>query len=97
MDHPDSTLISDLAERQNLSPGMVLELYDELKDIAILPPAKVNQLKKITEQLLAPLLPGERALLLQNQQKMLQQARINETIQVYKEENYTDSLVFFFF
>ena len=96
MDHPDSTLISDLAERQNLSPGMVLELYDELKDIAILPPAKVNQLKKITEQLLAPLLPGERALLLQNQQKMLQQARINETIQVYKEENYTDSLVFFY-
>ena len=96
MDHPDSTVISDLAERRNLSPGMVLELYDELKDIAILPPVKVNQLKKLTEQLLAPLLPGERALLLQNQQKMLQQARINETIQVYKEENYTDSLVFFY-
>lgn len=96
MDTPDSTLVSDLAERQQLSPGLALELYDELGSIAVLPPAKVNQLKKLVDHLLSPLLPGERALLLQNQQKMTQQARINETIQIYKEEQSSQSLTFFY-
>lgn len=92
MDTPDSTLVSDLAERRQLSPGLALELYDELGSLTVLPPAKVNQLKQLVDHLLSPLLPGERALLLQNQQKMTQQARINETIQLYKGENASDSL-----
>lgn len=96
MDEPDSTLVSDLAERRNLPPGLALELYDELGGVAVLPPAKVNQLKKLVDHLLSPLLPGERALLLQNQQKMIQQARINETIQVCKGENSSRSLMFFY-
>lgn len=95
MDTPDSTLVSDLAERKQLSPGLALELYDELGSLAVLPPAKVNQLKKLVDHLLSPLLPGERAFLLQNQQKMAQQARINETIQVYKGENTSSSPMFF--
>lgn len=81
MDTPDSTLVSDLAERQHLSPTLSLELYDELGTLAVYPPAKVNQLKKLVDHLLSSLLPGERALLLETQQKMSQQARINETIQ----------------
>lgn len=86
MDTPDSTLVSDLAERKHLSPTLSLELYDELGSVAVLPPAKVNQLKKLVDHLLSPLMPGERALLLETRQKMTQQAIINETIQVYKEE-----------
>ena len=96
MDVPDSTLVSDLAERQHLSPALSLELYDELGSLAIYPPAKVNQLKKLVDQLLSPLMPGERALLLETQQKMTQQARINETIQIYKEEPPDQSLTFFY-
>lgn len=96
MDEPDSTLVSDLAERRKLAPGLALELYDELGSIAVLPTVRVNQLKKLVDHLLSPLLPGERALLLQNQQKMTQQARINETIQVYKEEQPSQSLTFFY-
>ena len=95
MDSPDSTLVSDLAERKQLSPGLALELYDELGSLTVLPPGKVNQLKKLVDHLLSPLLPGERAFLLQNQQKMAQQARINETIQVYKGENPSSSPMFF--
>lgn len=96
MDTPDSTLVSDLAERRKLPPGLALELYDELSSIAVLPPAKVNQLKKLVDHLLSPLLPGERALLLQNQQKMTQQARISETIQRCKEEQSHQPLAFFY-
>lgn len=96
MDTPDSTLVSDLADRQHLSPALSLELYDELGGLAVYPPAKVNQLKKLVDQLLSPLMPGERALLLETRQKMTQQARINETIQVYKEEKPDQSLTFFY-
>ena len=96
MDVPDSTLVSDLAERRQLPPGLALELYEELGSVAVLSPAKVNQLKKLVDHLLSPLLPGERALLLQNQQKMTQQARISEAIQNCKAENSPQSLVFFY-
>lgn len=89
MDSPDSTLVSDLSERYRLPTAMSLELYDELKGLVVMPPARVNQLKKLVDHLLSPLLPGERALLLENRQKMSQQARINETIQVYKEQQTT--------
>lgn len=96
MDVPDSTLVSDLAERKHLAPTLSLELYDELKGLAVLPPAKVNQLKKLVDHLLSPLMPGERALLLETQRKMSQQAKINETIQVYKEEQPDQSRTFFY-
>jgi len=96
MDMPDSTLVSDLAETYRLPASMSLELYDELKGLTILPPAKVNQLKKLVDHLLSPLLPGERALLLQVQQKMSQQARINETIQIYKEQKSVSSSTYFY-
>lgn len=92
IDEPDSTLVGELAERYHLDPLMCLELYDELSSVVVLPPARVNQLKKLMDHLLSPLMPGERALMLQTQQKMAQQARINETIQVYKEQGREHSL-----
>ena len=96
MDTPDSTLVSDLAERRQLPAGLALELYEELGSVAVLPPARVNQLKKLADHLLSPLLPGERALLLQNQQKMAQQAKISETIQSCKTDGSSRSLMFFY-
>ena len=95
MDTPDSTLVTELAERKKLSPTLSLELYDELTSLAVMPPARVNQLKKLVDHLLAPIVPEERAFLLQNQQKMSQQARLNETIQLYKEQQSDSSLTFF--
>lgn len=96
MDQPDSTLVSDLAERYRLPATLSLELYDELKTLVILSPSKVNQLKTLIDHVLSPLLPGERALLLENQQKMSQQARLNETIQVFKEQKFDRSLAAFY-
>lgn len=89
MDQPDSTLVSDLTERYNLSSTLALELYDELKGLAVLSTSKVNQLKTLIDHVLSPLL-------LENQQKMSQQARLNETIQVFKEEKYDRSLAAFY-
>jgi len=86
MDTPDSTLVTGLMKNYTLSPTLSLELYDRLSELQILPPVQVNLLKKMMDHLLSPLLPSERALLLQTQEKMAQQARVNETIQIYKEQ-----------
>lgn len=96
MDAPDSTLVSGLADRYSLSPRCVLDLYDELSGLPVLSPSDVNHLRKLTEYLLAPLLPAERALLLKSQEKLYQQSKINETIQLYKGEKLSGSQKFFY-
>lgn len=97
MDTPDSTLILDLAQRHKLSAELCLDLYDELPSLIVLPPERVNQLKHLVEHLLTPLIPGERALLLQTQEKMYQQAKLNETIQRYKEQETTGEFANFLY
>ncbi len=87
MDAPDSTLVSGLAERHALSPTLSLELYDELGGLQVIAPARVHQLSRLIGHLLSPLLPSEMSLLHENQEKLYQQSRINETIQMYKEQS----------
>ncbi len=90
---PDSSIVSELVDKYKIDPVFCLELYEELGNIIVMSPKKVSQLKKLIDHLLTPLMPGERALLLQTQQKMYQQAKINETIQVYKEEEGKNDVV----
>ena len=96
MDEADSGSISDLAEKYRLSPAVSLELYDALAAIPVIGPEKAWQLQKLVEHLLLPVIPGERATLLQNREKTYQQAKIGETIQVYKEQQAQSSFLFFY-
>lgn len=96
MDVPDSTLISGLAEKYDLPTVISLELYDELSTLQVIHPSRVNQLSKLVDNLLSPLLPAEQALLKQTQEKLYQQSRINEAIQMYKEQGYPVSDSFFY-
>ena len=95
MDEADSTLVSGLAEKYRLSPALTLELYDELTGVPVITPEKAGQLQKLVDHLISPLIPGERAALLQNQEKTYQQAKIGESIRVYKEQQVQPSLIFF--
>ena len=73
-----------------------MELYDELNCLQVIPPAKVRQLERLVEDLLSPLLTTERAYLLHKQEKLYQQSRLNETIQLYKEQGSSPSSDFFY-
>lgn len=95
MDKPDSTLVAGVMEAHPLSPTLALELYDGLSDIAIIPPARVNHLSRLVGHLLAPLMPDSHAALLLAQEKLRQQSRINETIQMYKEQGIPASRSYF--
>lgn len=96
MDSPDSTFISSVAEKYNLSPTLSLELYDELTTLQVIPPPKVQLLKKMMDFMLSPLMPQERIILLENQEKIYQQSRINESIQKYKGGFEAPSTQFFY-
>lgn len=48
------------------------------------------------DHLLSPLMPAERATLLHQQEKVYQQSRINETIQIFKEQGATSSSSYFY-
>ena len=84
LDEPDGTLIADLAEGFALPQSLRLALEQELRGLRILPPAKVSQISRLVEFLFTPLLSEERMVLLEKQEKLYQQSRINETVQRYK-------------
>lgn len=96
MDDPDSTLVSDVAENFSLTPTRSLELYDELSGLQIVTPTRVQLLKKLLDHLLLPLIPDERVMLMQTQEKLIQQSRINETIQHYKGQEQPISFKYFY-
>lgn len=96
MDKPDTTLVSDLAEQYGLTATRSLELYDELGGLEVVTPPRVQLLKKLLDHLLLPLMGGERALMLENQEKIYQQSKINETIQRYKGQNQIASSEYFY-
>lgn len=84
MDTPDSTLLSAFAAKHQLSPALCLDLYDELQQLPIVPPPRVQQISRLAYYLFAPLLSDERLLMQERQEKLYQQSVINETIQLYK-------------
>lgn len=96
MDTPDSTILSSFAGKYHLSPELLLDLYDELMEFQVIPPDRVNHLKKLLDYLLTPLLPEERHNLLQTKMRLSQQSKINEAIQVFKEQGTSSSQQFLY-
>lgn len=84
MDAPDSTLLSELGEQRAIPAAALLDLYDELQAVPVFAPARVNSLNRLLDLLLRSALPAERVALKENREMLYQQARIGETIQMYK-------------
>lgn len=96
MDRPDHTMLSALTEKYSLPSSVLLKAYDALSEMQTVPPAQVNDLSKLISYLLSPLIPSERAMLLQAREKLSQQSKINETIQMYKEQGLTSDQNYFY-
>ena len=84
MDKPDSLLISEIAKRYPIPTEDLLEMYDESGELVVLPPSKVTYLSRLLYYLFSGLIADSKEQLLTNQGKLLQQSRINESIQMYK-------------
>lgn len=91
MDEPDSLLISNISDKYNFTINEVLQLYDSLQEIKVVTPSMVNHISKILYYLLNSLLSDSREQFIINQEKLHQQSKINEAIQMYKFKEDTDS------
>lgn len=94
MDQPDSSLIAEVLNKHRVAPTLCLEIFDELTHLPVVPPHKARHISGLVEHLLSPLLGDERLLMQARHEKLYQQSRINETIQMYKGEPAEDTTGF---
>ncbi len=87
MNPPDSSLVTDIRKKYDeFSAEDILTLYDDAADIPQVSTEKVTQISKLLYYLLTSLITDSKDRFIINQEKMDQQAKINEAIQVYKNE-----------
>ena len=80
MDAADSVLISDITKRYTYTMEEALELYDESQFLPVIEPALVNHISHLLFYLFSNLIAESKNEFLQNNQKLLQQSKINESI-----------------
>lgn len=85
MDTPDSILLSELSKKYNIPTAETLDLYDEMENIAVIPPTTVNHISRLLYFLFCNLIGDSKEELKNNNKKLFQQSKINESIQRYKE------------
>ena len=90
MDKPDSLLILDITRRYIIPTASLLELYETSNELTVIPPSKVTQISKILYYLLYNLVSDDNTQFISNQHKLSQQAKISNSIQMYKSSGYTD-------
>lgn len=91
LDDPDSILISEVVKKYEFSTDDALELYDEAGELPIVPPAKVTQISRLLFYMFGGLITDSKEELRLNNQKLLQQSLISDSIQRYKSENISDN------
>ena len=84
MDEPDSSLISSIAQRYSCSTDSLLNLYESVNDLKIIPPSLVTHISKLLYYLMSNTINSNNSTFTIRQEKLTQQSRINEAIQLYK-------------
>ncbi len=90
MEEADSLLFLDLEKRYHIPVQGLLELYDTISTVPVLPPNKVTQISRLLYCLFSGLIADSKQHLIMNQEKFHQQSKINESIQMYKNCGETD-------
>lgn len=84
MDAPDSTLVLGLDKRFNMSTTSLLDLYEELDSVSVIESSMVTHISRLLYYLFSDLILEGKRILSDNRNKLVQQSKINESIQNYK-------------
>jgi AraC-like DNA-binding protein len=84
LDKPDSTLIQDIGKKYNIPTNAQFDMYDELSNVKIMPPTHVTHAARLLNYLCHDLTEKKKKPNIK-QIKLHQQARIGESIQMYKD------------
>lgn len=84
MEKPDSGMITDLCRKNPMPPENMVRMMEYVGDVQIFSPEEVTQISILFRHLMQSVLVESRDILVSNNEKLLQQSRINESIQMYK-------------
>ena len=84
MDAPDSTLVLGLDKRFGMNTTSLLDLYEELDSISVIESGMVTHISRLLYFLFSNLISEGKRTLSDNRNKLVQQSRINESIQNFK-------------
>ena len=84
MDDPDAVMITDLNKENSIPAESLVRLMEYSAGIPVLDPDLVTQTSVIFNYLMRSILVESRQVIASNKEKLLQQSRINESIQLFK-------------
>lgn len=94
MSEPDSLLVSNVGEKYAIPTAQLLEMYEEANDLPIFEPAKVTHISRLLYYMCSGLVTDGRSQFTLNHNKLYQQSKINESIQMYKASSQVNSRVY---
>ncbi len=83
---PDSVIMSDLSRKYDIPKEPLLELYDNICEIPVVPTSRVTHISRLITYLFDGLITDSRLDILARQHHTSQQARISEAIHIYKND-----------
>ena len=84
MDDPDAVMITELNKENAIPAEGLVRLMEYSAGIPVLDPELVTQISAIFNYLMRSILVESRQVIASNKEKLLQQSRINESIQLFK-------------
>lgn len=94
MNQPDSLLLSDIGDKYAIPTAELLEMYEEAGTIPIFEPSKVTYISRMLYYMCSGLVTDSRGQFTLNHNKLYQQSKINESIQMYKASDQVNSRVY---
>ena len=94
MAEPDSLLLSDLGDKYTIPTQALLEMYEEASALPTFEPSKVTYISRLLYYMCSGLVTDSRSQFTLNQNKLYQQSKINESIQMYKASPQVNSRVY---
>lgn len=86
---PDSLFIQDISKKYTFKTDTLFELYEEVTKIKVVEPKKVTYISQLLNFLFINLISDSRQELAINNEKLHQQSKINEAIQLFKSSEIT--------
>lgn len=84
MEKADAAMITDLGRKAPLSADSMVRMMEYVGEIPLFSPDQITMISTLFKYLMRSVLVESREIIAANKEKLLQQSRINESIQMYK-------------
>lgn len=91
MEKPDASLILDLSKKYTIPTESLLSLAEKSHELEIITPERVVDISRLLNNLISNIISDGRQQLIINHGKLIQQSKINDSIQMYKNSGYKES------